>query len=136
MGQFGIQTLLFGTFVAACLVAFSLNSNQPMFFVVSLALPVVVGLYFHCAVGSRRAHSLVATFATAVATGAVLMAIGSYTRTFIEQSQGILVGDGWNSVFASFLFGGLVGSVFGLFALVIYFVLASIIDLWLAQNTT
>ena len=72
--------------------------------------------------------AMLAILGSSLVTGAVLMAYGSYFRTYIQPSQGYLIGDGWNSVLASAVFGGVVGSICGLFALFLYFIVTSIVD--------
>jgi len=60
--------------------------------------------------------------------GSLLMAYGSYYHTFIDPSVGILVGGGWESVFASSLVGGIFGVVTGQIAILFYSIVTGLIS--------
>ncbi|MDB2525974.1 hypothetical protein N9X53_04755 [Mariniblastus sp.] len=128
MAQFGVKKLLFVMIVAACLSTFALYRNQTAYFLIAILLPTAIGLFGRYSIGKTNAVSMSSTFASSIIIGGLLMAYGSYYGTFVEPSQGYLVGGGWGSVLASAIFGSIVGSVCGLFAMLFYFIFASIIE--------
>ena len=134
MPRYGIKTLLLGAFVVACFVTFALNLNQVAYFSISILLPCVIGIFSRYAIHMRNGKAMMVTLGSSLATGAVLMAYGSYFRTFVQPSHGILIGDGWNSVAASLLFGAVVGSICGLLALLLYFIVTSIVDVTMSNE--
>ena len=126
--RYGIKILLLWVFVAACLMMFAVCRNQLAYFSISILLPCVIGLFSRYGTAMSNHKAMLAILGSSLVTGAVLMAYGSYFRTYIQPSQGYLIGDGWNSVLASAVFGGVVGSTCGLFALFLYFIVTSIVD--------
>ena len=126
--RYGIKILLLWVFVAACLMTFAVYRNQLAYFSISILLPCVIGLFSRYGTAMSNHKAMLAILGSSLVTGVVLMAYGSYFRTYIQPSQGCLIGDGWNSVLASAVFGGVVGSICGLFALFLYFIVTSIVD--------
>jgi hypothetical protein len=129
VAQFGVKTLLFATIVAACLSTFALYRNQTAYFLISILLPCAIGLFVRYSIEKTNVVSMASTFTSAVMIGGMLMAYGSYFRTFVEPSQGFLIGGGWSSVLAAAIFGSFVGSACGLFEILFYFISPSIFDL-------
>ena len=56
-----------------------------------------------------------------------MLAYGSYDQTFNNGATGFLVGDGWSSVAASAIVGGIAGFFCGLVSLLLYFACSLVI---------
>jgi len=127
--RFGVKALVLGMIVVGCFCTFALYRNQTAYFLISTLLPCVIGLFVRYSLKKSNALSMTSTFVSAIVTGGMLMAYGSYFLTFVEPSQGILIGGGWSSVMAAAMFGAGVGFVCSLLAILFYSISTSVIDL-------
>ena len=110
------------------LLAFSAtNLSQTTYAVCCLIVPATLALTFRYCQNINHKLASVVVLGSAIGIGSLLMAYGSYDKTFNEGAVGYLVGDGWNSVAASAVFGGIAGFIFGPISLLLYFVSSSMI---------
>ena len=129
MPKFSVKTLLLSTLVVACLSVFATHRNQATYFSITVFLPVAIGIFARYLAGRSKMMSVSTVFVSAILLGSVMFAYGSYFRTYIVPSDGILIGDGWHSVASSALLGAFIGCVCGLFSTLLYFIITSTIDL-------
>jgi hypothetical protein len=133
--QFSIRFLMLICVVAAGFSFFAANRTRTAFALTCLLLPVAIGLFVRYSWTSNNGLASVIVFVTAIFVGSLLMAYGSYHKTFLEGAKGFLVGDGWSSVGASSIVGGVAGAVCGLFSILVYSIVVSIVRISTSANS-
>ena len=92
-------------FAALCVA----NLNETTYFVACVIVPAMLALAFRYFQGSNHGVALPIAIVAAIVLSSSMLAYGSYDKNFNGNATGFLVGDGWNSVVASAIFGVLIG---------------------------
>ena len=128
--RFSLRTILLLTAIAAVLVGCTVSRTQASFLIACVLVPATLAMLTHFDLGMNHGRALPVALMSASCIGATYLAIGSYSQTFVAQSQGFLVGDGWYSVIAGALVGGFIGAFCGLAAILIYSCFVGLIWIW------
>jgi hypothetical protein len=126
MFQFEIKWLLIVAFSVALILAVVPVNSGCAYLMASIGLPCLFGLNKKWSMNAPIWRTLLIAGVLSICVSGLFMACGSYYHTFVHPSHGILVGGGWSSVVASFVFGAILGICPSVFAVLITFVIVKI----------
>jgi hypothetical protein len=118
--QFGLMWLFAFIAIISSLLGLAKIDLQAAFWATCILMPLFFAVFARHGLFFSDYVCVAVVIVSCMITGAALAAFGSYYFTFVERSEGFLVGGGWQSVFGATLFGCLASAMPGVIALVLY----------------
>ena len=125
--QFSIRFLLTVTTIIAILAYCLAFLSHTTYLISVVSVPLAIALLCRYSLNCNPGCSSLAAFVSAALIGATMMAWGSYDQTFNRGAVGFLDGGGWGSVFASAVFGAVLGMFCGVVSTTAYLIAATVI---------
>ncbi|MEM9939964.1 MAG: hypothetical protein AAF939_00150 [Planctomycetota bacterium] len=123
--QIKIETLMLAIGIIASICSFAHYRSPYSYFLVATLAPAIIGVFCRFRLSKSELAAYCTVIICSIAISTLLSAYGSFFFTFIEPSQGIMVGGGWESIFAAALYGIMSGAVCAPFAMLIYAIMTS-----------
>ncbi|MBL8890848.1 MAG: hypothetical protein JNL67_12785 [Planctomycetaceae bacterium] len=125
--RYSIRFMVIVTAIIAIVPLCAANLTQTSYAFCCLIVPATLALACRYAHNSKHGLASLVAIVSAIAIGSLLLAYGSYDKTFNNRANGFLVGDGWNSVAVSAIVGGIAGLLCGMVSLMLYLILTVVI---------